>query len=284
MLQKTDKRDRAQAFRERLARAMREVDMTQSGLARACGVDRSTVSQLLTTGTRLPGAQLVAECAQALDVSSDWLLGLSEHPESAQTLLANSLEMPFAARALIDEQVFAWHQEAAGYKIRHVPAGLPDMLKTQAMLAWEYAPALGRTTEQAIGAAEDRLTWMRGSRSDYEIALPYAELASFAHGEGYYSTCPIEVRRTQLDHLMALHDQLYPTLRVFLFDARRLYSSPITVFGPLLAALYMGSNYITFRDSVRVAAITKHFDSLIREADHASHGFPNILKRFLGDL
>ena len=24
-------------------------------------------------------------------------------------------------RALIDAQIFAWHQEAAGYKIRHVP-------------------------------------------------------------------------------------------------------------------------------------------------------------------
>jgi hypothetical protein len=51
--------------------------------------------------------------------------------------------MTEAPRALIDEAIFGWHREAAGYKIRHVPATLPDMLKTRAMVEWEYAPATG---------------------------------------------------------------------------------------------------------------------------------------------
>ena len=51
-----DKRDRAALFRTRLAEAMAERGMTQSALARATGVDRSTVSQLLTPGKRLPNA------------------------------------------------------------------------------------------------------------------------------------------------------------------------------------------------------------------------------------
>ena len=134
-------------FKDRLTHAMGERGESQSGLARKIGVDRSTISQLLTnTGARLPNAQVVAECAHALHVSADWLLGLSERPESATTLLETSLELTTAARALIDDQIFEWHRQAQGYKIRHVPATLPDMFKTDDMLEWEYSEHLGRTT------------------------------------------------------------------------------------------------------------------------------------------
>ncbi len=57
-----------------------------------------------------------------------------------------------------------------------------------------------------------------------------------------------------------------PACRLYLFDARRVYSAPITIFGPLLAVLYIGRNYVAFRDSERVQAFTKHFDHLVREA------------------
>ncbi|MDE3239936.1 MAG: helix-turn-helix domain-containing protein, partial [Paracoccaceae bacterium] len=120
MTQQIDKRLRASLFRDRLARAMAERGMTQSGLARAVGADRSTISQLLAPATaRLPNAQVAAECAAALGVSADWLLGLTERPERFADLLAASVSMTEAPRALIDERIFAWHQEAAGYKIRH---------------------------------------------------------------------------------------------------------------------------------------------------------------------
>ncbi|MEM1301495.1 MAG: helix-turn-helix transcriptional regulator, partial [Pseudomonadota bacterium] len=180
-----DKRDRAVLFRDRLTTAMERVRTNQSALARAINVDRSTISQLLAPDSaRLPNAQVVAECASHLGASSDWLLGLSERPEQAGELIAASMLVTEAPRALVDEQIFAWHKEAQGYKIRHVPAGLPDMLKTHDTLRWEYEPSLGRTIDQAIGASEDRLTWMRGSRSDYEIAVPKHDLQAFAAGTG----------------------------------------------------------------------------------------------------
>jgi transcriptional regulator with XRE-family HTH domain len=279
MNEKIDKRLRATLFRTRLAEAMRLRDTNQSALARAIGVDRSTVSQLLTgTGARLPNAQVVGECAGALGVSADWLLGLTDRPETAADMLANTLSLTEAPRALVDEQIFAWHKEAAGYKIRHVPAGLPDMLKTRAMLEWEYAPHLGRSTDQAIGASEDRMAWMRAARSDYEIALPLYEIESFARGEGYYRDLPEGIRRAQLDHFIAVTSQLYPGLRFYLFDARRLYSAPITIFGPLLAVLYLGRNYLVFRDTERVQAMTQHFDGLLREAAISARALPDHLR------
>lgn len=267
MFTKIDKRDRAQLFRDRLLVAMAQAEITQSALARGAGVDRSTLSQLLKDkGARLPNAQLVAEVASVLGVSADWLLGLSDRPEQAADLVATAISMTEAPRAMVDDQIFAWHQEAAGYKIRHVPAGLPDMLKTVDMLRWEYAPSLGKTIDQAIGASTDRLNWMRGARSDYEIALPLAELDAFARAEGYYAGLSGDIRRAQLRQFRDLHAQLYPSLRLHLFDQRQLYSAPVTVFGPLLAVIYIGRNYLVFRDTDRVSAITLHFDQLVRAA------------------
>lgn len=275
MTENIDKRLRASQFRERLNRALRDSGLSQSALARQTGVDRSTISQLLTDeGARLPNAHVVGACAAALGVSADWLLSLSDRPESAAELLASSVAMTEAPRALVDEKIYEWHREAAGFKIRHVPATLPDMLKTRAVLEWEYAPHLGRTAHQAIGASEDRLSWMRQSGSDYEIAMPLYELDSFAKGAGYYEGLPLDLRVEQLEHLERLTTQLYPRLRIYLYDAKRLYSSPLTIFGPLLCVFYMGSHYMAFRDRERVETYTAHFDRLVREADITARQLP----------
>ena len=275
-----DKRDRADVFRQRLTSAMARRDVSQSALARGVGIDRSTVSQILNLGaTRLPNAQLAADCAEFLGVSADWLLGLSARPEPMADLLAAQFTETEAPRALIDEAIFGWHQEAAGYKIRHVPATLPDMLKTRAVIDWEYAPQLGRTSDQAIGAFEDRLAWMRGARSDYEIALPLHELEAFASGTGSYNGLAADLRLAQMDRLLDLTESLYPSLRLYLFDAKRVLSAPITIFGPLLAVLYVGRNYLAFRDSARIDSFSRHFDWLVRESEVGARATPDHLRR-----
>ncbi|KIN63962.1 DNA binding protein [Sulfitobacter noctilucicola] len=279
MQRKLTKNDRALTFRARLSQALGESDLTQSGLARAIGVDRSTLSQALGgAATRLPSAHVVGAAAHALGVSSDWLLGLSDRPETAADLVTNSFEISQAPRALVDEQIYAWHREAAGYKIRHVPATLPDMLKTEAMLQWEYGPHLGRTTQQAINASRDRLDWMRQARSEYEIAMPLYEIESFIRGSGYYAGLPVTTRLDQTDQLIALSTQLYPRLRLYQFDARKLYSAPVTIFGPLLAVFYAGGHYMAFRDRARIETFTTDFDVLVREARHTARDFPDVLK------
>lgn len=279
MSTKIDKRDRAEQFRTRLVRAMQDRGSSQSALARQIGVDRSTISQLISgDGARLPNAHVVGACATELGVSADWLLSLSDRPESAADLLASSLSLTEAPRALVDERIFDWHREAAGYKIRHVPAALPDMLKTRALIEWEYAPHLGRTADQAIGASEDRLDWMRNSQSDYEIALPLFELHSFAAGTGYYDTLPRGVRLEQIDRFLELNDQLYPRLRIYLYNAQRLYSAPLTVFGPLLCVFYAGGHYMAFRDRDRIEIFTRHFDTLVREAELTARDIPDVLR------
>ena len=273
-----DKRHRARLFRTRLQQAIARARSNQSDLARATGVDRSTISQLLRDeAARLPNAHVVGACDESLGVSADWLLGLTEHPENAADLLANTLTLTDAPRALVDDQIFSWQQEANGYKIRHVPAALPDMLKTHGVLEWEYGPHLGRTTTQAISASAKRLAWMRQSASDYEIAMPLYEVQSFIDGTGYYEGLSPDLRQQQIDHWLDLSKALYPRLRLYLFDARELYSAPITVFGPLLAVIYVGRNYLAFRDTQRVRAFSDHFDHLVREARVTARAMPDHL-------
>lgn len=279
MVEMIDRRDRATLFRSRLARAMTEAGLSQSALARATGVDRSTISTLLATGTRLPNAQLAADCAAALRVSCDWLLGLSGRPEPVDDLLAAAISLTDAPRALFDEVMFGWHRDAAGYKVRHVPASLPDMLKTRAVVRWEYRDALGRTPDQAVTAFETQLDWLRGARSDYEIAIPLHGLADFAAGTGYWAGLDATLRLEQLDHMIALCEQLYPSLRLYLFDAHRVFSSPVTIFGPHLAAIYLGRQYIAFRDPDRVASISRHFDWLLRNAASSARNVPEHLRK-----
>jgi len=278
MQENFDKRTRAAQLRARLRRAMAQSKLNQSALARRIGVDRSTISQILTDdGARLPNAHVIGACAAALGVSADWLLSLSDRPESAAELLAGSLSMSEAPRALVDQRIFDWHKEAEGYKIRHVPAALPDMLKTRAVMEWEYSPHLGRTTNQAIGASQDRLEWMRASGSDYEIALPLHEIQAFVTGTGYYEGLCRDIRRAQIAQIKRLATQLYPRLRLSLFDARRLYSAPLTLFGPLLCVFYVGSHYLAFRDRDRIETFTIHFDILVREATVSPRELPGFL-------
>ena len=280
-----NKRARSDLFRNRLQKAMDLKGDTQSSLARKTGADRSTLSQILAgTTPRLPNGQLVAQCANSLGVSADWLLGLSDQPDSLEQILEQAMTMVDSPRALIDAQIFAWHQRAAGYKIRHVPTGLPDMVKIRSMLEWEYAPSLGHTIDLAIASAEDRLNWMRQAQSDYEIALPIHELQAFARAEGYYSGCPRQIRIEQLKHLAQLTAQLYPVMRFSLFDARKIYSAPITIFGPLLAVIYLGQKYLVFRVPDRIQALSQHFDGLIREAEISTRELPAFIGALLQEM
>ena len=262
-----DKRDRADLFRKRLHEAMVHKNMTRSALSRATGVDRSTIGQLLKDDQpRLPNAQLAADVANALSVSTDWLLGLTNRPETPGDIVAAAMSLSPAERTSADEQLLEWHHEAAGYKVRHVPATLPDILKTERMLEWEYASFRERRVPDAFAAMQDQLEWLSSGVSDYEIALPIHEIESCAAGTAYYKGLDESIRFEQLNFIADHCEAMFPRLRVLLFDAHTVFSSPVTIFGPNLAVVYVGQCYLAFREIERVRSLTSHFDWLVREA------------------
>ena len=262
-----DKRDRAAIFRSRLTQAMERQKVSRSKLARETRVDRSTIGLLLKDDApRLPNAQLAADAALALGVSTDWLLGLTDRPERPGDIVAAAMALSPAERTSADEQLLGWHQEAAGYKVRHVPATLPDILKSERVLDWEYSSHRNQTSTPAVDAMQEQRAWLRSGVSDYEIALPIHELKACAQGTGYYEGLAEDVRYEQLSLIADFCHEMFPRLRLFLFDAHNVFSAPVTVFGPKLAVIYIGQFYLAFREGQRVRSITDHFDRLVRDA------------------
>lgn len=277
-----DKRDRSKVFRKRLLEAMFRKNVSRSALARETQVDRSTIGQLLKDDLpRLPNAQLAADAASVLGVSTDWLLGLTNRPETPGDIVAAAMALSPAERISADEQLLEWHQEAAGYKVRHVPATLPDILKTEQMLNWEYSSFRDRRLPEAIIAMQNQLEWLKSGVSDYEIALPVHEVEACATGSAYYAGLEQSVRFEQLNFIADLCDEMFPRLRLFLFDAHTVFSSPVTVFGPNLAVVYVGQCYLAFRESQRVRSLTDHFDWLVREAIVDARGIPDHIRHLM---
>lgn len=267
-----DKRDRAELFRERLSDALRSRDMNRSDLARGAGLDRSTVSQLLSDDVpRLPNGQALAAISSALGVSSDWLLGLSTHRGAAAEILDQAVQVAETERHPVDEHLLAWYRDAVGAKVRHVPANLPDVLKTEAVLAYEYAGETLRTADQAITGTRDQRALLGRAETDMEIALSKEALEGFARGEGLWTDLPAEMRREQLEAMGRSLSDLYPSLRLHLFAANDRYSAPFTVFGQKWAALYLGQRYLAFSNTRHVQLFSSHFDDLVRHAVVRSH-------------
>ena len=66
--------------------------------------------------------------------------------------------------------------------------------------------------------------------------------------------------------MIRLAEELYPTLRIYLFDGLTHFSAPYTVFGPMRAAVYIGQLYFVINTQEHVRVLTRHFDDLIRAA------------------
>lgn len=263
----TDKRDLLRIFEERLAKVLRDTGLNQSEFAAAVGLDRSTLSQLLSSSNRrLPRVETLVAIAEYHQTSLDWLIGLSNvGPMQAEMM---DEQMSFAKNALAhnDERLIAWHQEAIGYKIRYVPSTLPDLLKTDEVIQFEMADYVATTPQQKIETASARLAWTRGPETDLECCNSVQAVETFARGGGIWRTMELRHRLAQLDHMIELCDELYPTLRWFLFDGRERYAAPVTIFGPLRAALYLGQMYLVLTSIEHVRTLTAQFDDLIRGA------------------
>jgi transcriptional regulator with XRE-family HTH domain len=254
-------------MRERLGEAIRRSGMPKGQFAEQAGIDRTTLSQLLSpTNRRLPRVDTMVALAATHGLSIDWLVGLSNAgPVEAELLQHTSFEAPGPAPA--DERLLGWLGEAADYKIRYVPATLPDLLKTDAVIRFERSRSEGPDVTQTIDTTAARLAWARHPDTEMECCSSVQALTSFARGEGSWSRLSVSARREQLDRMIQLVDELYPTFRWFLFDGSRRYAAPVTVFGPQRAALYLGHLYLVLTSADHVRTLSRHFDGLIRDAD-----------------
>lgn len=79
-------------FAERLQRLMKENETTQQALATAMGLTRQAISQYVEGGTQ-PNIEKLARFAVYFDVSSDFLLGLSDAKKYENAAIVETLHL-----------------------------------------------------------------------------------------------------------------------------------------------------------------------------------------------
>jgi transcriptional regulator with XRE-family HTH domain len=280
-----DRRKTVAAFRERLSEVIERSGLSRMAFAGRAGLDRSTLSQLLSPGNqRLPRAETIAAIAAREQVSVDWLLGLSQEGQIGTDVLPQALEIESDAASPADARLARWHEEAVGYKIRYVPATLPDLLRTEEVIRYEYQEYGARVPKARIEQAEARLAYSRLPETDMEVCSSIQSIEDFARGHGVWSGLPAASRAAQLNAMTVLLDELYPTFRWFLFDGRRRYSVPLTLFGPKRAAVYVGNMYLVFNSTEHIQVLTRHFDDLIRAAVVQPPDVIQVLRGLMGEL
>ncbi|HET8727402.1 MAG TPA: helix-turn-helix transcriptional regulator [Alphaproteobacteria bacterium] len=280
-----DRRDFLAQFRERLERVIGDSGLSRSAFAEAVGMDRSTLSQLLSpSNDRLPRVETLAAIATTRQVSVDWLLGLSQKGQLGTDILREQASIERNAGTSADARLIRWQTEAVGYKIRYVPSTLPDLLKTEEVIRYELEHFATKQPEQEIETAAARLAYQRRPETDMESCNSVQAVEAFARGQGLWHRLDPAVRARQLDAMSDLLEELYPTFRWFLYDGLQRYSVPVTIFGPLRAAIYIGQMYLVFQSTEHIRALTENFDGLIRGAVVQPTEVPGFLRRLRGEL
>ncbi len=266
-------------FQARLKTLLERRGQNLSAFARKCGVDRSALSQFLSPDlARLPRAETLCAIAAAESVSVDWLLGLSQS-ENVISEVAPVVGIETTADGSGQSRLAEWHREAIGYKIRYVPSTIPDLLRTDAVVRYEFRAEEPDLRDAKADQARLQLDYSRKPETDMEIAMPFQRLYTFAAGGGVWSGLPAGVRQAQLTHMADLLDELYPTLRLFLFDGLKSYSAPFTVFGPKRAAIYLGDMYLVVNTVEHIRELAARFDNLIRIAMVSADRAPAFIRQ-----
>lgn len=274
-----DRQGTVELFRSRLQAVIRNTGLNLSAFARKVRVDRSTLSQILSPQTsRLPRVETLTAIAHSEQVSIDWLVGLSQEGGLRADIL-HEVEIQPGGRSPADERLAAWHAEAIGYKIRSVPTTLPDLLKTNAVIEYEYRQFARTTPEQRQKARREGLDYLRRPETDTEICTAMQTVESLALGAGVWRGLSALARTQQLEHMAELVQDLYPTLRWFLYDGLNRYSVPMTIFGPKRAVIYLGQRYLVLNSQMHIEALARHFDELIRAAVVQPPDVPTLLLR-----
>lgn len=272
-------------FRERLGELVADTGQSRSGFATYTGIDRSTLSQLLSSrNRRLPRVETLAAIAEASAVSVDWLLGLSHGGPARADIVHEEFALNLDELSPLDEAWIEWHEQSAGSKVRTLPASLPDLLKTEAVIRHEVQRYTTIRPEQRIETATAPLELARAPGSDLECCNSIQAIEGFARGWDVWGSLKHRHRVAQLDQMIELCEELYPTFRWFLYDGRQRYSAAVTVFGLDRAVLYLGQMYLVLNNRNHVMTFVKHFDDLIRASVVQPPGVPNLLRKLRSEI
>ena len=272
-------------FRERLNEVLVDAGRSRSEFAREAGIDRSTLSQLMSSrNRRLPRVETLAAIADAVDVSVDWLLGLAHGGPSRTDIVHEEFALRLNELSPLEEAFIGWFKQVSGSKIRTLPSSLPDLLKTETVIRHEVQRYSTVRPEQRMEIATLPLEMARTPGSDIECCNSIQALQGFARGTDLWGGLDHRHRVAQLDHMIELCEELYPALRWFLYDARQRYAGAITIFGLDRAVVYLGQMYLVLNNRRHIMTFVKHFDDLIRAAVVQPPDIPSLLHKLRSEI
>src|SRR5690606_13494224 len=185
---------------------------------------------LAGSATRLPRAETLMNIAARDNVSLDWLLGLSQD-EGLASEIRQSVEIEEAPGDFDSTLLGKWHAEAVGTKIRYVPAGIPDLLRTGELIDYEAGITM-RDPEAQHGEAQYRIDYNRRPETDMEVCMPRHALEIFARGLGVWSGFPAAAPARQPDDMARRLAARHPRPAPCPHDARQRYAVPLPLSGP----------------------------------------------------
>ena len=267
-------------LRERLAEAIRRVRFEQGEFAERAGVDRTTLSQLLSpANVRLPARRHARGLGRGRTTCPS--TGWSGCPTPGRSRPSCSQHTSFEAPgpSPTDERLLGWFGEAADYKIRYVPATLPDLLKTDAVIRFERSRADGPDVDAddrddgrpaGVGPPSGHRDGVLLVGAGDRVVRPRRGHVEPARRRGAAGAARPDDRARR----RAVPDVPLVPVRRF-----RRYAAPVTVFGPQRAALYLGQLYLVLTSAEHVRTLSRHFDWLIRDADVQPTSMGNHLAR-----
>ncbi len=277
--------DVLRTFRERLALVITDLGGGRTAFAERAGIDRTTLSQLLSSSNRrLPRVETLLAVATASGSSLDWLLGLSGDGPARTEVRREEQALSRHELSAIDASLIGWYQAAAGTKVRYIASTLPDLLKSNAVIRHEVARYATTRPEQKMETAAARLEMARAPGSDLECCNSVQAIEGFARGEDIWATLDPRKRLEQLDRMLELTEELYPRFRWHLYDGRQRYAGAVTIFGLDRALIYLGQLYFQLSSHEHVVALVEHFDDLVRAAVVQPPDVPKQLRRLHTEL
>ena len=254
-----EKKEISNVLQARLEEAFSLIEENPTAFCKKHDIDRNTFAQIASSDSfRLPRADTITKIARALNVSADWLLGLSEDKEHSAQILRTAVETIDDVDSPTAEDIWInWHDEIGKSKVRTIPVTIPVPFKTKEYFIEEYSEITGRDR------AEEEFEKLLKPPKDYEIVLPFQNLIDLAHGGFIYNSFPEEIRHAQLDHLASCIDEHYPSCKFYLFNALDSIVAPFTIFGYTRVAVYIDEKYLVYNTEKHIEFFSEIFDGLI---------------------
>ncbi len=264
-------------FQKRLLESFKKQEMNPTVFCRKYKIDRTTFVQLLSSNThRLPRADTIIQIAQALNVSTDWLLGLSTEQEMGIDILSSAVQKVKTNDAPTAEYLWKkWHLDAKDNKVRTVPVTIPVPLKTERFFIEEYAPIIGNKQ------AKKEYKKLLDVPGEYEVAFPVQTLMDLRDQTGMFRNFSKETCIKQLEYIAQRNTNLYPVGRFYLFDLTETYVPSFTIFGYSKAAIYLDEKYLVYNAREYVLFLRDIFNNIIRSSVVRPHELTDFIYKDL---